>query len=182
MIILFDVWEGVLVFLRKGGPVLQYAIVPVLVLMWVLLIERFWYLASGQQEDADALVETWKNRQDRDSWGAQAIRNELMAIGSSKIRARTSIIDTCIVLCPLLGLLGTVTGMIEVFHIMAVTGGGDARAMAGGVSRATLPTLSGMVGAVSGVFAMQIFLRDLMRRAERNLETALYADRAIPGG
>ena len=44
-----------------------------------------------------------------------------------------------IVLAPLLGLLGTILGMIEVFHILAVTGGGDAKAMAGGVAKATIP-------------------------------------------
>ena len=54
---------------------------------------------------------------------------------------------------PLFGLLGTVTGMIEVFQVMAFNGGGDARAMAGGVSKATLPTMAGMVVALSGVFA-----------------------------
>ena len=49
---------------------------------------------------------------------------------------------------------GTVTGMIEVFQVMAFTGGGDARSMAGGVSKATLPTMAGMVSALSGVLAM----------------------------
>ena len=43
--------------------------------------------------------------------------------------------------------------MIEVFQVMAFNGGGDARAMAGGVSKATLPTMAGMVAALSGSFA-----------------------------
>ena len=51
------------------------------------------------------------------------------------------------------GLLGTVTGMIEVFDVMAITGSGNARSMASGVSKATIPTMAGMVGALSGVFA-----------------------------
>lgn len=69
------------------------------------------------------------------------------------INKHTALISTMVALCPLLGLLGTVTGMIEVFNIMAVTGGGDAKSMAGGVSRATIPTMAGMVAALSGVFA-----------------------------
>jgi len=69
------------------------------------------------------------------------------------------IIKTMVALCPLLGLLGTVTGMIEVFNIMAVTGGGDAKSMAGGVSRATIPTMAGMVAALSGVFANTYLMR-----------------------
>ena len=56
------------------------------------------------------------------------------------------------------GLLGTVTGMIEVFDVMAVAGSGNARGMAAGVSKATLPTMAGMVGALSGML-FQIQLR-----------------------
>ena len=61
-------------------------------------------------------------------------------------------IKTLVSLAPLLGLLGTVTGMIGVFEVLATTGGGDARSMAAGVSQATIPTMAGMVAALSGVF------------------------------
>ena len=60
-------------------------------------------------------------------------------------------IRVLVALCPLLGLLGTVTGMIEVFDVMAVAGSGNAKAMAGGVSKATIPTMAGMVAALSGL-------------------------------
>lgn len=83
-------------------------------------------------------------------------------------------IKVCVSLCPLLGLLGTVTGMIVVFHVMAVTGGGDARSMAGGVSRATIPTMAGMVAAISGVFANIYVARTAsleMRRLKDRLTT-----------
>jgi len=53
---------------------------------------------------------------------------------------------------PLLGLLGTVTGMIAVFDVMAFAGTGNARLMAGGVSKATIPTMSGLVAALSGLY------------------------------
>ena len=42
--------------------------------------------------------------------------------------------------------------MIEVFEVMAISGSGNARAMAAGVSKATVPTMAGMVAALSGVF------------------------------
>jgi biopolymer transport protein ExbB len=51
----------------------------------------------------------------------------------------------------MLGLLGTVTGMIEVFDVMALAGSGNSRAMAAGVSKATIPTMAGMVAALSGL-------------------------------
>jgi biopolymer transport protein ExbB len=64
--------------------------------------------------------------------------------------------------------------MIEVFNIMAVTGGGDAKSMAGGVSRATIPTMAGMVAAISGVFANTYVTRNAERQSqflEDNLTT-----------
>jgi biopolymer transport protein ExbB len=81
-----------------------------------------------------------------------------------------AMIQTFVALCPLLGLLGTVTGMISVFQVMAVSGSGNVRAMAAGVSQATIPTMAGMVGALSGV----LFVTLLTRRAAR--ETAFLED------
>ena len=61
-------------------------------------------------------------------------------------------IKALIAVCPLLGLLGTVTGMIAVFDVMSYSGSGNARALAAGVSMATVPTMAGMVAALSGVY------------------------------
>ena len=82
------------------------------------------------------------------------------------------LIKTLVAMAPMLGLLGTVTGMIEVFHVMAVTGGGDPKLMAGGVSRATVPTMAGMVAALSGVFA-QAYLTRIVERESALLEDHL---------
>ncbi len=76
-------------------------------------------------------------------------------------------IKTLVALCPLLGLLGTVTGMIEVFEVMAFSGTGNARSMAAGVSKATIPTMAGMVAALSGVFAATLLARYAHREVER---------------
>jgi biopolymer transport protein ExbB len=73
------------------------------------------------------------------------------------------------------GLLGTVTGMIEVFDVMALTGSGNTRGMAAGVSKATLPTMAGMVAALSGMlFSIQLdrFSRDEAERVADHLEIA----------
>ena len=85
-----------------------------------------------------------------------------------QINKNMTMIQTCVMLAPLFGLLGTVTGMIEVFQVMAFNGGGDARAMAGGVSKATLPTMAGMVVALSGVF-VSIYLTSASDKHETNL-------------
>ena len=86
-----------------------------------------------------------------------------------------ALIKTLVALAPMLGLLGTVTGMIEVFHVMAITGGGDPKSMAGGVSRATVPTMAGMVAALSGVFA-QAYLMRVVERESSLLEDHLTSD------
>jgi len=55
-------------------------------------------------------------------------------------------------LLPMLGLLGTVTGMINVFEVIALQGSGDADAMAGGISQALLTTASGLIIAIPVIF------------------------------
>ena len=143
--------------------------------MWSLIFERAWYFSAAWKDDATAAINTWEARSERRSWSAQQIRRKLIAEANSKINAYLPIIATLVALCPLLGLLGTVTGMIKVFNIMAVTGGGDAKAMAGGVSQATIPTMAGMVSALSGVFA-NTYITRTAERESRFLEDNLTMD------
>ena len=67
------------------------------------------------------------------------------------------IIKGLIQICPLLGLLGTITGMIEVFEVLAITGSNSARALSSGIAHATLPTLAGLVIALSGYYFVTLF-------------------------
>ena len=139
-------------FMEAGGSVL-WLIALLVLLMWGLIFERIYYLSHGHDVFLSYLVSKWNSRADKTSWHALQIREKFLAEAKSSINRNTTLIKTCIALAPLFGLLGTVTGMIEVFQVMAFSGGGDARAMAGGVSKATLPTMAGMVVALSGVFA-----------------------------
>jgi biopolymer transport protein ExbB len=61
-----------------------------------------------------------------------------------------------------------VTGMISVFDVMAMTGTGNARLMASGISMATIPTMAGMVAALSGLYFGSYF-----ENKSRNLFNAL---------
>ena len=69
-------------------------------------------------------------------------------------------LGTIAAITPLLGLLGTVTGMITVFDAMA-TQGGNARSMAAGVSMATIPTMSGMIASLSGLLGTTLVKRKI---------------------
>ena len=51
------------------------------------------------------------------------------------------------------------TGMVEVFEVMAVTGSSNARLMAAGISKATIPTMAGLVASLSGILMTNILDR-----------------------
>ena len=152
LISLQDAFEAINNFFNKGGPVL-YVIAATTFIMWVMILDKLLYFKFGYRNDFDKVLKTWNSRGEHKSWNAHAIRDKLVSETQIKINKNIPLIKTLIALCPLLGLLGTVTGMIEVFSALAITGGGDAKSMAGGVSRATIPTMAGMVAALSGVFA-----------------------------
>ena len=147
----FEALRGVRDFLELGGPVLQVILLATLIL-WLLIFERFSFLRRPFEARSAAHLVDWQNRSEHDSWAAQRIRE--MMISDMKLQAQANIayIKLLVALAPFLGLLGTVTGMIEVFDVMAVTGSGNARAMAAGIAKATLPTMAGMVVALSGLF------------------------------
>lgn len=171
---LVDVFGTISAFLDQGGPVM-IAIAALIFVMWTLIFERVWYLKGAVKGDVQEALDAWEARKERKSWHAHQIRYALISRVSEKINQNMDMIATMVGLCPLLGLLGTVTGMIEVFHVLAVTGGGDVKAMAGGVSRATIPTMSGMVAALSGLFA-NTYLTRITQRENQLLADHLTMD------
>ena len=128
------VFEVILAFMEKGGNVL-WLIAILVFFMWTLIFERLWYFSATWRSDRAKVVAVWENRSERRSWNAKQIRQKMLSSSRDMINNNMNVIATCVALCPLLGLLGTVTGMIEVFNVMAVTGGGDAKSMAGGVEK-----------------------------------------------
>ena len=144
-------FEWIRDFMDLGGPVL-YLIAGLLLVMWFMILERIMYFRGPHKEAVKAAIDEWEGRSERISWAAHQVREELVSSVAVKMRENLSMIQACVALAPLFGLLGTVTGMIEVFQVMAVNGTSNARAMAGGVSQATVPTMAGMVAALSGLF------------------------------
>ncbi len=159
---LSDLLADVGKFMDMGGAVL-WAIVVLLFVMWTLIFERMWYLRGAVGGDVELALNTWEARPERSSKRARQVREKIISEVSLKIDENLMMIKTLVALAPLFGLLGTVTGMIVVFDVMAFTGGGDAKAMAGGVSKATVPTMSGMVAALSGVFGLTYVERNAER-------------------
>jgi biopolymer transport protein ExbB len=165
MLWLADSFEAIRDFMALGGTVLTWIALTIF-LMWALIIERLIYFRAPMKKMAAEIHDKWEARTERRSWNAHAIREGMISQFSMATNQFIPMITTLVALCPLLGLLGTVTGMIQVFGVMAVSGSGNVRAMAAGVSQATVPTMAGMVGALSGVLLITL----LSRRAAREVE------------
>ncbi len=166
-----DVIDVIRDFLERGGNVL-WLIFFTLVLLWALIIERFMYFKNEFPEDRKKAIEEWTARKDHSSWYAHKIRQAKISVIGSKLTQNISIIKMLVALCPLMGLLGTVTGMIAVFDVMAETGTGNARLMASGISMATIPTMSGMVAALSGLYFGSL-LESKAKKEKQKLADAL---------
>lgn len=152
-----DAYINIVSFMEQGGNVLWF-IAALTFLMWAMIFERIAYFQSEHKSVVRQATEVWEGRSERRSWSARQIRDGLISEASSKITGSLPLIQTCVALCPLLGLLGTVTGMISVFDAMA-TQGGNARSMAAGVSMATIPTMAGMIASLSGLIGATFIKR-----------------------
>ena len=160
----FFPWLGDL--LQLGGPILGL-ILLIAFAMWWLLFERAHYLLREYPRELEKSKAMWQARSDHHSWYAQKHRIELGGRLASHLRRNFSLIGTLIKVCPLLGLLGTVVGMLEVFDALAATGSNNPRSMAAGVSKATVSTLAGMVVAIVGLLATSVGERHALAKRDK---------------
>jgi len=74
--------------------------------------------------------------------------DEVVMRESSKLERFIWVVKAVSVVAPLLGLLGTVTGMIQTFQAITLFGAGDPKMMAGGISEALVTTMLGLTTAI----------------------------------
>ncbi len=134
-------------FIERGGNVLL-VIAFVTAVLWTLIIERFWYFRTGHRREAKRIQSIWDARSDHKSWNARQIRRVLISEVELHLKWGLGLIGTLVALCPMLGLLGTVTGMIKTFQAITLFGAGDPRMMAGGISEALVTTMLGLTVAI----------------------------------
>ncbi len=158
-------------FIEQGGPVL-WLLFGACLLLWLLILERVWFLRITWPGRAAQLMTAWNERVDHSSWRAKKIRQATLSESSLALHAQLSMIKVMVALCPLLGLLGTVLGMVGVFEVIAASGNDDAQAMARGIYRATLPTMAGLVVALTGIYFV-VRLTQLADRKESQLKDAM---------
>ena len=168
----------ILEFIERGGPVLA-AIALLSVIKWWYVFERVWYFRNDYPLEAREFITQWQVRRETNSWNSQQIRQAMISRINDNLNQSTIVIRAIIRLCPLLGLLGTVTGMIDVFDVMAVSSGVDTKSMSASVSRAIIPTMGGMLAAITGIFA-NMYIQRRINQLSTTFEEALTIKELCP--
>jgi biopolymer transport protein ExbB len=151
-----------------------------------IVIERFWTLRRSKvlPQGLSGMVEDWAARHELDARHLEQLRREsplgriYAAALDNRNRSRDVIkeavedtgrhvvhdlerflntLGTIAGISPLLGLLGTVVGMIKVFSAIMISGVGDANVLAGGISQALITTAAGLTVAIPSYFFYRFF-------------------------
>ena len=184
-------------YFAGGGPVML-PLVVVSFLMWVLIIHRaiFFrklYRHNMSRKMAAELVRKNKFPDPCQFTGAIAMlvtdflnrRSQLPELDShildetvmsltGKLDKHLAMINVLAGIAPLLGLLGTVTGMVTTFDIISYYGTGNARAMAGGISEALITTQTGLLVAIPGLYMSNFLKRRAQRLKQRIAAVGIY--------
>ena len=98
------------------------------------------------------VIKVFQDNPNSDPESMELKLGEAMLKESPKLNSLVMLIKIIAVVAPLLGLLGTVTGMIQTFQAITLYGAGDPQTMAGGISQALVTTVLGLVVAIPMVF------------------------------
>ncbi|HFD12337.1 MAG TPA: MotA/TolQ/ExbB proton channel family protein [Crenotrichaceae bacterium] len=158
--------------MMQGGWVL-FAILIATLILWWLILERYLFLRFSFPGLCLKWLADWHNESRCDLWHAKAKRQYYIAVAGENLQQNLLMIQTITMILPLLGLLGTVAGMIATFDVMSVFGTGNIRGMAAGISQALITTMAGLMAALSGFY----FNANLQERAEQ--EKQRFADKLI---
>ena len=197
--------DGVVGFLIKGGIVM----IPLLVCSVIsvtVTAERLYFWRSLQSQNVDATILALVAEGNLDaavrvassSWHpvAHVLQAGLEHRSLSPITAMEStaqveirqlrrflpILDTIITLAPLLGLLGTITGMISAFGIMSEAGLGQPHAVTGGVAEALIATATGLFIAIMSLIPYNYFNAKVERFLTRIEERATHLELLLHQG
>lgn len=165
-------WDALLSIFEKGGPILVVIFIQFLAL-WYFASEKFLYFRTQFNEDFERFKKTIDSITAPNEFLYEARLAKEASLLKSKMNKNFGLIKVLVMICPLLGLLGTVTGMISIFDVLAIAGSGNARAMASGISKATIPTMAGMIGALGGLFIIK-YIKDYSSKATNEITNYIY--------
>lgn len=148
-----DIFKTYSNFLYQGGPVVLILFF-ISIYLFVLIFAKFKHLFFDMHSIQDEYKKNLANIKNDDLYllNITSLKSDYKSI----VKKDFYIIQTLIALCPILGLLGTVTGMIEVFDVVSFFGTGNARALASGITKATLPTMTGMAISIVGLLTYTV--------------------------
>ena len=160
---MFEITYSVSEFIQRGGDVL-IIIFFVAFLMWSIILDKLYlhFFLYPKSIKSTTLENKLLNKK------------KFLEL-KQKLEHNMSILKITIVVSPLLGLLGTVTGMIEVFDVISILGNSDAKAMSNGISQATIPTMVGMSVALSGMI-FKVYIEQSNKKKLRVLSERLHID------
>ena len=156
--------------IRQGGTP-GYVIITLGIIALLLSIERFYTLTIvGRQVDSQIaspdeadtsnplgrILQVYHDNPDIDAENLVLKLDEAILKEEPAINARIAFIKIISMVAPLLGLLGTVIGMIVTFQAITLFGTGDPKTMAGGISQALITTVLGLVVAIPTVLLHSI--------------------------
>jgi biopolymer transport protein ExbB len=171
--VLLSPYHALMAMRELGGPVVDWIFVSCIV-MWCIVVERYWFFLRVLPHDAKKSLAVWQARKEHSSWSAHQIRKAMISRLNAAMTANLGVLRVLVPLSPLLGLLGTVSGMLNVFDSMAARGSADARSMANGVSEAMICTLTGLAVSISGLYPVFYFRRRVREETERLTERFTY--------
>jgi biopolymer transport protein ExbB len=144
-VVLSEIGEALWLFFDRGGPAL-WAILAASMWLWTRIGQGYAFVHRAQHGQHDA----------------PAALHVALDLGR-----RVQEMESLIAVLPLLGLLGTIGGMIEAFDVLAYSGStfgtSDPRGLSLGISRALLTTMAGLVTSLAGVFAVTPLARRVAR-------------------
>jgi len=200
---LINLIHGIYDYLQQGGWIM-IPLVACSVAMWSLIIERINAFRRTEASDIDMRDAIEAVRGSGGGVGGDGLRSRLvrnfllMRSGDpgldreilrqcgmkeqASLASNLSYIAVLAAVAPLMGLLGTVLGMIETFDVISVFGTGNARAMAGGISVALVTTQTGLLIAIPGILFSGILKRKARQLIHRLQEDIRILTRAVKHG
>lgn len=163
--------ERWLEFFEHGGYVV-WIILIVSSVMWMLIVERYWFVLFSAAKRHAQLVAEWRSLSAPTATAREWLRQGMLMDYRAQLRRALPTIMVMTAVLPLLGLFGTVTGMIKTFDALTLFGSGNPRGLAAGISEALLTTLAGLVTALSGIY-FSSSLEGRILAAQHRLESDL---------
>ena len=151
----------------KGGPVL-YLLFLVSFLIFYILVKKYTFIFIDKTEWKGKKLDIYIKDNPPELTNLKYVEKTFISEMKRTSNSNIKLLDGLIGMCPMIGLLGTVYGMIEVFEVLSFLGTGNPRAMSSGVAKATIPTMASMVISLFGLY----FRQDLTYRISKYIDEA----------